>query len=123
MSRKKEVPDMADTADPTPRVESHFDPTGTAPSAVAKAATFLKSLAHEGRLEILCKLADGPSTVGGIEEALGMSQSAVSQLLMRLRSAGVVEASRSGRSVTYRLATPEVVAIIALLRERYCPED
>lgn len=113
---------MPQTANPGPRATTHFDPSGTAPTAVAKAAQFLKSLAHEGRLEVLCKLAEGPSTVGGIEASLGMSQSTVSQLLMRLRADGVVEARRSGRSVVYRLATPEVVAIIALLRERYCPE-
>lgn len=110
-----------DSPDPAPKPESRFDPSGTDPAAIAKATAFLKSLAHEGRLEVLCKLAEGPSTVGGIEEALGLSQSAVSQLLMRLRADGVVEARRSGRSVVYRLATPEVVAIISLLRTRYCP--
>lgn len=97
-----------------------FHPSGAMAPAVSKAATFLRTLAHEGRLEILCQLLDGPRTVGELEEALGLAQSAVSQQLMRLRAEGLVEAKRNGRFVRYRLERPEVRAFIALLRETFC---
>ena len=41
------------------------------------AAAFLKTLAHEGRLMILCHLADGEKTVGTLEDLLDMRQAAV----------------------------------------------
>lgn len=88
--------------------------------AVGRATAFLKAIAHEGRLEILCLLGDGERTVGEIEASLGLSQAAVSQQLMRLRAEGLVEARRDGRFIHYRLERPEVRAIIRELREAFC---
>jgi ArsR family transcriptional regulator, virulence genes transcriptional regulator len=103
-----------------------FDPNGAAGSqrlAVGKATSFLKLLAHEGRLEIMCLLVDGGRTVGEISASLGLSQSAVSQQLMRLRAEGLVVAHRKGRSIRYVLGRSETVIIIRALREAFCPPD
>jgi ArsR family transcriptional regulator, virulence genes transcriptional regulator len=89
--------------------------------AVGRATAFLKTLAHEGRLEILCQLIDGERTVTELEEALGLGQVAVSQQLMRLRAEGLVGARRAGRNIYYRLERPEVSAIIAELQRAFCP--
>jgi DNA-binding transcriptional ArsR family regulator len=97
-----------------------FDKTGATSDALAKATAFLKVLAHERRLEILCQLLDGEHTVGEIEAALGSSQSAVSQQLMRLRAEGVVEARRQGRHIRYRLDRPEARLVIEALRAGFC---
>ena len=63
-----------------------FDPNGQ-PQALQRAVAFLKVLGHEGRLELLCHMIDGAQSVGALTQALGSSQPAVSQHLMRLRAA------------------------------------
>jgi len=85
-----------------------------------QAASFLKALAHEGRLEILCQLIDGERSVTELEERLQMPQSKVSQLLMRLRAERIVEARRDGRNVLYRIERPEIAEVIAVLRRSFC---
>ena len=54
------------------------------------ATTFLKALAHEGRLMILCHLVSGEKSVTELEELLSARQAAVSQQLSRLRLEGLV---------------------------------
>lgn len=111
---------MTEAQDIPTAPEARFDTSGSRPQAARRAATFLKTLAHEGRLEILCLLIEGERTVGELEEALDMPQAKVSQLLMRLRSEGIVEARREGRNVLYRLEKPEIIDIIAVLRRTFC---
>jgi ArsR family transcriptional regulator len=91
--------------------------------AVGKATSLLKLLAHEGRLEIMCLLVDGGLTVGQIGTSLGLTQSAVSQQLMRLRAEGLVVANREGRSIRYVLGRPETVIVIRALQQAFCPPD
>ncbi len=76
---------------------------------------YLKTLAHEGRLSILCHLAEKPRTVSELEQLLDMRQSTVSQMLSRLREEGLVQASREGKSMRYSLARPETKQMIDLL--------
>ncbi|MDE0588796.1 metalloregulator ArsR/SmtB family transcription factor [Halocynthiibacter sp. C4] len=68
---------------------------------------FLKSISHEGRLQILCHLSSGEKTVGELEALLGVRQAAVSQQLSRLRNDGLVQCRRSGKSIIYRLKRQE----------------
>ncbi len=89
--------------------------------AVGRATALLKLLAHEGRLEIMCLLVDGGRTVGEIGASLGLTQSAVSQQLMRLRAEGLVIANREGRSIRYVIGRPETAIIIRALQEAFCP--
>lgn len=92
---------------------------GTAEQA-ARAVALLKSLSHEGRLQILCCLVDGEMNVTQLAEALGASPVSVSQQLMRLRAEGVVQTRREGKSVFYQLAREEVAAVITALRNSFC---
>ena len=57
-----------------------------------EASEFLKALAHESRLMILCNLLDGEKSVGELEDFLSLRQSTVSQQLARLRLEGLVGA-------------------------------
>ena len=91
--------------------------------AVGKATSFLKLLAHDGRLEIMCLLVDGGKTVGEIGMGLGLTQSAVSQQLMRLRAEGLVVAHREGRNIRYVLGRSETVIVIRALQQAFCPPD
>jgi ArsR family transcriptional regulator, virulence genes transcriptional regulator len=86
----------------------------------ARAVSLLKSLSHEGRLQILCLLAEGEMSVTQLSEALGSVPVSVSQQLMRLRAEGVVQARREGKNVIYRLAREEVTAVVTALRDAFC---
>lgn len=86
----------------------------------SKAAQFLRSLGHEGRLLLLCSLVEGEQTVGALSEKLYMRQAAVSQQLALLRREGFVTARRDGRMVHYALADERVRAILPVLYELFC---
>ncbi len=89
----------------------------------AEAAGLLKSLSNEKRLLILCHLiSEGELTVGALVEAVGLSQSALSQHLARLRSDGLVAFRRDAQTLYYRIASPNTGRVIAVLRDIYCPE-
>lgn len=92
---------------------------GTADQA-SRAVALLKSLSHEGRLQILCLLVDGEMNVTQLAAALGSSPVSVSQQLMRLRAEGIVQTRRDGKSVIYQLAQSEVAAIVTSLRDTFC---
>ncbi|MGE3832843.1 MAG: ArsR/SmtB family transcription factor, partial [Parvibaculaceae bacterium] len=62
-----------------------------------KASEFLKALAHENRLLILCILAERERSVTELEQLLSLSQPTVSQQLARLRLDGLVDTRRDGR--------------------------
>ncbi|MDA8048776.1 MAG: metalloregulator ArsR/SmtB family transcription factor [Rhodospirillales bacterium] len=87
-----------------------------------RAAGFLKGLAHEHRLLILCNLADGERSVGELERRLGLRQARLSQQLARLRQDGLVRTRRVSRTIYYRLGSPEAVATIALLYSLFCEQ-
>ena len=81
---------------------------------------FLKSLSHPSRLVILCRLAEGGSSVGELEEMLGVPQAAVSKQLARLREDGLVDCRRSGRSIVYSLADDRTRRVIKALYAEFC---
>jgi DNA-binding transcriptional ArsR family regulator len=62
-----------------------------------------KALAHPVRLQILDMLRSGEVCVCHMETALGKRQAYISQQLMVLRDAGLVESRKDGLSVFYRL--------------------
>ena len=74
-------------------------------AASARDATeFLKALAHELRLLILCDLLEGEKSVGELESFLDLRQSTVSQQLARLRLEGLVAARREGKTIYYSIS-------------------
>lgn len=84
------------------------------------AAQYLKGIAHEGRLMILCHLYAGEKSVGTLEELLGIRQAAVSQLLSRLREEGLVQYRREGKTVFYRLNCDDTRTLIEFLYNKFC---
>ena len=85
-----------------------------------EASEFLKALAHESRLMILCNLLDGEKSVGELEEVLSLRQSTVSQQLARLRLEGLVSARRDGKTIHYSIADDKVRAVIGVLYNTFC---
>ena len=88
----------------------------------AEAVGVLKSIAHEGRLLILCYLSEtGELSVGELVNRIGLSQSALSQHLAKLRAEGLVATRKSSQTVYYRIAEPRVLTLLATLHDLYCP--
>jgi DNA-binding transcriptional ArsR family regulator len=73
-------------------------------SGEASCAGRLKALADETRLAVVRHLMKGECHVGAIQAALGIEQSLLSHHLKHLREAGIVESSRDGKAVLYRLS-------------------
>ncbi|SDD37918.1 transcriptional regulator, ArsR family [Ruegeria marina] len=92
-------------------------------SRAAHAAAFLKTLAHEGRLMILCHLGAGEKSVGQLEELLDIRQAAVSQMLARLREEGLVSTRREGKTVFYSLSDNNTEQLIGLLYSLFCSSE
>ena len=87
-----------------------------------RAEDMLKQLAHAGRLRLLCSLVEGEKSVGELVEIVGLSQSAVSQHLKKLRDAGLVAPERNGQMIYYRLDNPDARALLQALYRIYCKE-
>jgi DNA-binding transcriptional ArsR family regulator len=85
-----------------------------------RASELLKAMSNEKRLMILCYLAGGEKAVGEMEKLVGLSQSALSQHLARLRRDGLVKTRRSSQTIYYSLSGGEAAAIMETLHGIYC---
>lgn len=85
-----------------------------------RAATLLKSMGNARRLLILCQLVDGEKGVGELEKAVGLSQSALSQHLARLRADRLVTFRRTSQTLHYSIADRRALRVLHLLKEIYC---
>ena len=86
-------------------------------------AELLKILANENRLLILCALIQGAKTVGQIGEYVPkITQSALSQHLIMLKVAGILESDKQGKNVTYTIADYRVREVLAVLKKYYCDQ-
>lgn len=83
-------------------------------------ADLLKVMSNSSRLLILCELNNGERSVSALEEVAGLSQSALSQHLARLREAGIVETRRDAQTIYYSLVDPRVVGLVSALYDLFC---
>jgi rhodanese-related sulfurtransferase/DNA-binding transcriptional ArsR family regulator len=79
-------------------------------------ARVAKALASPHRIELVELLAQGPRTVEALARMTDMSLANASQHLQVLRAAGLLESSKEGLFVTYRVADPSVAALLLALR-------
>ena len=87
-------------------------------------AELLRILANENRLLILCALIRGAKTVGQLGEFVPkITQSALSQHLIMLKTAGILESDKNGQRVTYSIADHRVTEVLAVLKQYYCEPD
>ncbi len=85
-----------------------------------EASRFLKALAHDQRLMILCMLVEGEHSVSELCATLGASQPIVSQQLARLREDDFVATRREGKNIYYSLANEEAREMVRLLYRLFC---
>ncbi|OUS20291.1 transcriptional regulator [Litorivita pollutaquae] len=88
--------------------------------SAADAAAYLKTLAHEGRLMILCHLGTGEKSVGELEALLEIRQAAVSQMLARLREDRLVTTRREGKTIYYSLSDDKTAEVIGMMYRLFC---
>lgn len=85
-----------------------------------EAAGLMRALSHEARLRVLCELSSGERSVGELVQSSGLSQSALSQHLARLREEGLVATRREAQTIYYSVTDPKVLQVVRLLYELYC---
>ncbi|NCN45533.1 MAG: hypothetical protein COU63_02580 [Candidatus Pacebacteria bacterium CG10_big_fil_rev_8_21_14_0_10_36_11] len=77
----------------------------------------LKALANSRRLEIIQLLRDQEMCVGDIHNMLDLPQANISQHLMILKEAGLVESRKNGKQIFYHLTHPNIIQASDLIRE------
>jgi DNA-binding transcriptional ArsR family regulator len=87
---------------------------------IETAARALKAISHPLRLKILCVVGDEEVCVQDIVDAVGTSQSNISQHLAILRDKGVLNTRKDANRVYYRVADPRTLQLIVLMREVFC---
>ena len=81
-----------------------------------KAAFILKSIAHPTRLAIIKMLSEREIlAVSEISESLDLEQSLTSHHLTIMKSKGVLESIRDGKSINYKLKLTEVTKVLACI--------
>lgn len=87
---------------------------------IETAARALKAISHPLRLKILCIVGDQEVCVQDIVEAVGTSQSNISQHLAILRDKGVLQTRKDANRVFYRVCDHRTLQLIGLMREVFC---
>jgi ArsR family transcriptional regulator len=90
----------------------------------SRVAATLRALANERRLMILCKLFEmGEANVTTLAESVGLSQSALSQHLAKMRDENLVAFRRESQTLWYRIADPRVEELFFTLHRLFCQPD
>ncbi|MBV1707287.1 MAG: helix-turn-helix domain-containing protein [Hyphomicrobiales bacterium] len=89
-------------------------------SKSSAASDFLKALAHETRLLLLCALLEGEKSVSELGALLDQRQATVSQHLARLRLDGFVTTRRDGKAIYYAIANDDVRTILSSVYAVFC---
>ena len=90
--------------------------------AAERTAELLRTLAHAGRLRIVCALLDGELPASRLAGHARIAAPALSQQATILEAAGLITRRRVGRTVMYGLATARTRALILLLN-RLFPDE
>lgn len=77
-----------------------------------RVANLFHLLGQPGRLMILLVIGEFEACVCHLEAVLGFRQAYISQQLMVLREAGLVETRREGRNIFYRLSDSRLLEVI-----------
>ena len=89
-------------------------------TSAGKACQRMKVLSNPDRLMLLCQLSQSEKRVGELEEILGIVQPTLSQQLTVLREEELVTTRRDGKSIYYKLASPQALAVMNVLFEQFC---
>jgi ArsR family transcriptional regulator, virulence genes transcriptional regulator len=94
---------------------------GALEEKAAEVADVLRLLANDRRLLVLCLLAqEGEMSVGALCDEIGISQSALSQHLAKLRGEDLVKTRRDAQTLYYSIADSRVGRLLEALYAIYC---
>jgi len=85
-------------------------------------AELLKLMAHPLRMRVLCRIAQGECTVGEIVDQCEAPQPAVSQILAKMKSEGLVHARRDGKFIHYSIQDPRIGKLMKSFKKIFCEE-
>ena len=83
--------------------------------SASRASRLLKAMGNERRLVILCHLSEREHSVTELCQLVGLSQSALSQHLAKLRRDNLVKTRRAAQTVFYSVASPDVAPLLLSL--------
>lgn len=83
-------------------------------------AHILKLLAHPKRFLILCKLREWPKTVWDLEKYCSVSQSQLSQFLIKMRDEGILESEKQWQYVSYSIRDPRILELMNSMQKIFC---
>ena len=87
---------------------------------IEQASRAMKAMSHPLRLKILCVLGEQEACVQEIVEAVGTSQSNISQHLAILREKGVLVTRKDANRVFYRVGDQRTLQLVSMMREVFC---
>ena len=89
----------------------------------SEVSAMLKAIGNARRLMLLCKLVEhGEMPAGDLARDVGLSQSACSQHLARMREEGLVSYRRDSQTLWYAIADPRTETLLATLYQLYCKD-
>jgi DNA-binding transcriptional ArsR family regulator len=119
-SRKPPVRPVPTRAGPdSPISDDIFDLIGKSEN-IREASEAMQAMAHPLRLKILCLVGSQELSVLEIVDAVGTTQSNVSQHLGVLRDHGILVSRKEANKVYYRIEDPRILKMISLTREIFC---
>ena len=89
----------------------------------AQVSGLLKTLAHPGRLMLVCTLVEGEFSVGELEVKTNIHQPHLSQHLTWFREVGIVATRREGKQIFYSLTEEKAAQLVNALYTIFCQED
>ena len=87
---------------------------------IETAARALKAMSHPLRLKILCVVGSEEVCVQDIVEAVGTTQSNISQHLAILRDKGVLQTRKDANRVYYRIGDQRTLKLVGMMRDVFC---
>ena len=84
--------------------------------------SILRTIGNPHRLLILCRLSAREHSVSELESAVGLSQSALSQHLARLRKDNLVITRRVAQTIYYSLENTQVESLLKALNSVLCTD-
>lgn len=88
-----------------------------APEQIEVTATAVKAIAHPLRLKLICLIADRELSVQELVEAVGTTQSNISQHLTMMRDKGILRSRKDANRVYYRVGDARTLQLVGMLNE------
>ncbi|HKJ61069.1 MAG TPA: metalloregulator ArsR/SmtB family transcription factor [Hyphomicrobiales bacterium] len=123
MTKKRHAIPAEEIVDELPSVDEDAPELEKMVRKARDASDFLKALAHETRLLLLCYLSERERTVTELENILSIRQPTISQQLARLRLDGLVTTRRDGKTIYYTIADEKLHRVINIIYDIFCREN